>query len=489
MKIEKILLLTPPATTFRDFRDINPLPPMGLGYLAGVAERLGIEVKIIDCMVEGWEIETPIDEELVRVGLPYETIKKKIVDFDPDVVGVNCQFSRQYRIYNDVLALAKEAKPGCITMAGGAHSTVCTRDVIGNPACDFIVMGEAEVTFDELIRALNDGSDYRGIEGLGWKENGEIVLNPRKHWIEDLDSLPFPAYHLMNLEKYFGLTASHGLRHKKRFMPIITSRGCPAKCSFCTAKQVWGNKYRTRSVENVIEEMRLLRNEYGVEELMFEDDNVTANPVRAKKLFTRMIEEEFGFIWDTPNGVGVWSIDNECLDLMKKAGCININFPVESGSQRVLTDIIRKPLNLEKVRKLIEHCQEIELAYNMFLVVGMPGETVEEMWQSIKFAAKCGVYRPHISVATPYPGSDLFEICKERNLFTRPYTLDDLFIRAFLIETPEWNEQHLRKLYRDARVYLTFREIMDHPAHLLKYASKAIKAPKRILSFLSRDGF
>ena len=122
----------------------------------------------------------------------------------------------------------------------------------------------------------------------------------------DLDSIPFPAYHLMELDKYFGLDTSHGMRHRTRFSPIITSRGCPAKCTFCSANRVWGDNYRLRSVDNVIEEMRILKHEYNIEELMFEDDNVTANPERAKALFSRMIEEEFHFAWDTPNGVGIW---------------------------------------------------------------------------------------------------------------------------------------------------------------------------------------
>jgi magnesium-protoporphyrin IX monomethyl ester (oxidative) cyclase len=288
----------------------------------------------------------------------------------------------------------------------------------------------------------------------------------------------------MELERYFGLVASHGMRHKKRFSPIITSRGCPAKCTFCSAYRVWGNRYRLRSVDNVIEEMRLLRDRYGVEELMFEDDNVTANPKRAKELFSRMIDEGFNFIWDTPNGVGVWSMDEEMLDLMKQSGCIKLNFPVESGSQHVLTDIIHKPLNLNKVVRLTTYCRKIGMDYGMFLVIGMPGEKLADMWTSIRFAAYCGCYSPHISVATPYPGTKLFEDCMHNGYFVHEFTLDDLFIRSFIIKTPEWNEHDLRRILLKAYIYLSIRNMMNNPGALLIRIIEKLRSPISILKYL-----
>lgn len=209
------------------------------------------------------------------------------------------------------------------------------------------------------------------------------------------------------------------MRHKKRFSPIITSRGCPAKCTFCSAYKVWGNRYRLRSVDNVIEEMRLLRDRYGVEELMFEDDNVTANPKRAKELFSRMIEEGFNFIWDTPNGVGVWSMDEEMLDLMKQSGCIKLNFPVESGSQYVLSNIIQKPLKLKKVVKLTEYCRKISLDYGMFLVIGMPGENLKICGNPSGLPRIAGVIRPTFQWQHPIPEPNFLRNAGRRDiLFT-----------------------------------------------------------------------
>lgn len=463
-RIRKVLLIVPPAhTTVNPYRDINPLPPLGLGYLASVIEREGIEVNILDCLVRGWNQEVPVSDNIIRVGLFDEQITDFINQFDPDLIGVNCQFSRQYKIHHHLFSLIKKIKPKCIVVAGGAHVTVCPQEVINDINCDFIITGEAELSFKNLVLAINKGGALGTIDGLGLKLNNKIHLNPKKEWIADLDSLPFPAYHLMELKRYFGLDSSHGSRHRERFCPVVTSRGCPAKCTFCSANKVWGENYRARSVKNVLEELKLLKNQYKIEELMFEDDNVTANLKRAKELFSGMIKEKLDFVWDTPNGVGVWSVDEDLLDLMKESGCLRLNFPVESGSQRVLKNIIKKPLNLARVKQLIRYCKKIKLDYCMFLVIGLPGETIKDIWASFKFAASCGVYNPLISVATPYPGTQLFEECRAKDLFEREFSLDDLFIRGFMIKTDIWNKYELQRALNRGIIYLKFMKLINHP--------------------------
>lgn len=463
MKIKKILFIAPPAITLKSGRDISPLPPMGLGYLAAVLRNMGIEVKILDCLIRGWDTETEVDDSFIKVGLREDEIEGEIREFNPDLLGVSCQFSRQYKTYHRIFTIAKKTKKECITVAGGAHVTVCPHEVLEDKGCDFTLSGEAEVSFKDLVLKLDQGLDISTVDGLGWKNDGKIYLNNKTQWINDLDSIPFPAYDIMELDRYFGLEATHGLRHKERFCPIITSRGCTARCTFCSALRVWGNKYRVRSVNNVLLEMKMLKEKYNIQELMFEDDNVTANATRAKELFSRMVKESFNFVWDTPNGVGVWGMDEEMVDLIKKSGCIKLNFPVESGSQRVLDTVIKKPLKLEKVKRLIKYCQKVKLDYGMFLIIGLPGETKEDIWQTFKFAASCKVFKPHFSVATPYPGTVLFEQCKNDGLFSREFSLDDLFIRSYLIKTKEWEGSDLKKILRKGSLYLMFSKLIYDP--------------------------
>lgn len=492
MPIKRVMLIIPPAYTAAERNEVNPLPPLGLGYLAATLTQRNIHVNILDCLLEGWEERVEVAPGKLRVGLTYPQIMDRIRSFNPDVVGLNCQFSRNHVIYHQLFSLVKKATPRCLVLAGGAHATVCPDDLLSHPDCDFILMGEAEESLGQLVETIDASrseEQLTQIDGLGYRVAGKpMVINPKVNWIKDLDSLPFPDYDTIGLEKYFGLAASHGLRHLSKFSPIITSRGCPAKCTFCTAHQVWGRKYRTRSVGNVIQEMRLLRDKYGVEELMFEDDNLTANAARAKSLFKEMIKEGFGFTWDTPNGVAAWTLDNETLELMKASGCININFPVESGSARVLKEVIKKPLKLGKIKNLCSHCREIDLAYGMFLVIGMPGETLKEIWQSIKFAADCQCYSPHISIATPYPGSELWQVCEKNNYWKSEFNLDDLFIRSFMIQTEEWKAEDLKKILFRAYLYLRWRLLIRHPISFIKWLYQVLFKKKNVFARLKTVG-
>jgi magnesium-protoporphyrin IX monomethyl ester (oxidative) cyclase len=484
-KIKRALLIAPPARTFPGARDVNPLPPIGLGLLAAVLERKGVEVKILDCLARGWNTEEEAPGGLVKVGLTYPEIKREIENFAPEMVGLNCQFSRQRAIYHETLAAVKSVSEDIVTVCGGAHTTVCPDEILADTNCDFIIIGEGEDSFVKLIDAVEKNSGFEAIDGFGMRgPGGKPAVRPKTTWVKDLDSIPFPAYHLMDLELYFGLPASHGDRHRVRFCPVMTSRGCPAKCVFCSAKCVWGNNFRVRSVDNVMEEMRLLKDKYGIEEIMFEDDNVTANPKRARELFQRMINEKLNFIWDTPNGVGVWTLTEDLIDLMKESGCVKLNFPVESGSQRVLDEIIKKPLDLEKVKKLTAHCHKIGLDCGMFLVSGLPGETIADVWKSYKFAADCKCYQPHISIATPYPGTELFEKCENEGLFSRPYNLDELFIKSFLIKTPEWDEKKLRGVFSMGLFYLQLRKLIDNPGQLFRMAKAVVTNPGSLIKHM-----
>ncbi|HDZ77335.1 MAG TPA: B12-binding domain-containing radical SAM protein [Candidatus Omnitrophica bacterium] len=275
MKIKKALLFVPPALTFQNNLDINPVPPLGLAYIGAVLEKMGLEVKIYDCLIEGWDNRREVKPGIVQIGVTPDEIRRQIVEFNPDIVGVNNLFSRQRKNAHSIYALAKEVNPNIITVAGGAHPTVMSDLVLQDKNVDFVVLGEGEVTVRNLVEHLEGKRSLDDVDGIAFRKNGEIKIAPKKTFIENLDEIPFPAWNLLNFTKYFGLKLSHGKRRHKAFAPIITSRGCPAGCSFCTAHHVWGRGYRCRSAENVIDEMRQLKNNYGIKELLCEDDNTT----------------------------------------------------------------------------------------------------------------------------------------------------------------------------------------------------------------------
>lgn len=480
-EIKKCLLFVPPAFTNKKSIDINPLPPLGLGYIASVLENMGIQVKIVDCLMEGWNNREDVGNDILKIGLPDATISNIISEFSPDIVGVNNQFSKQFKNAHRIYEIVKSVDESIITMAGGAHPTAIPELALQDPNLDFVVIGEGEIVVERLVNALcNNADDIKSIDGLGYKENGRTIINPKTTFIEDLDSIQFPARHLMNMELYFGLELSHGQRHHERFTPIITSRGCPAKCTFCTAYKVWGRKYRYRSPENVIEEMKELKSKYNIEELMIEDDNFTANPKRAEKICDMMIEERFNFKWDTPNGVAAFSLTNNLIQKMKDAGCYKINIAVESGNQNTLNNIIKKPLNLSKIGPIIDFCKKIDIGCGVYLIVGMPGDTLEAMWDNYKFARKIKVFDPFISVATPYPGSEIYNTCKEKGYLSDDFKFDDLYIRSFPITTEEWGPKELKHLMKKGYLYLKFYQAIDNPILFTKLAIN------KVLSDLSK---
>jgi len=488
-KIEKVLLFVPPAFTFKDRIDINPLPPLGLGYLGAVLENNGIEVKVVDCIVEGWHRRIEVEKNILRIGLPFEKIEEIIRSYSPDIVGVNSLFTVQRKNAGEIYKIAKKVDKNIISIAGGGHPTVMPELVLSDENVDYVVIGEGEDTIIDLIGVIEGEKNISDLDGVGYKENDKIKIILKTKFIRDLDEIPFPARHLLNMEKYIGLKDSHGTRRKERFSPIVTSRGCPARCSFCSAYRVWGRKYRTRSPENVISEMKQIKEKYGIEELMFEDDNLTMNPIRAERIFDLMIQEKLNFVWDTPNGVAVFALNERLIDKMKESGCYTLNLALESGSQYVLDNIIKKPVRLDKAKTLAKYAKSIGLNVGLYLIMGLPGETELQIAESFKLAKELEIYSPFISIATPYPGTELYEICKKNNYLKSDFSLDDLFIKSYSISTPAWDGEKLKRIVEKNCKVLTRDDYKKHPHKLFLNALRVLfrnplKFPQKVLNFL-----
>lgn len=479
--IKKIFLIQPPAFANPEKGDINPNVPLGIAYIAAVLEKKGYQVKMLDAFVEGWENEEYINDETIRVGLSFEEIEEIIADFSPDLVGVSNLFTMQRKNAHRICEIVKKINPRTIVLMGGAHPTVAPELVLENNNVDFVVIGEGEETLVELIKVIENKRSFGSLDGVAFRKNGKVVVLPKTKFIEDLDSIPFPARHLLPMETYFSILVTHGGIKKTPYASIVTSRGCPAKCTFCSAYKVWGRKYRVRSPENVIAEIRHLIDKYKIKELLFEDDNLTMNTRRAEEIFDRMIEEKFDLIWNTPNGVAAFSLNKRIIKKMKESGCYQLNFALESGNQYVLDNVIKKPLKLNKMLSLVNYAREIGLEVGAFFVVGMPGETKEQIRDSFRLAKKWKFYAPFISIATPYPGTEIYEICKEKGYLFKDYNLDNLVIFKHSFETPQWTAQELDDLIERERLILRLHFYIRHPVLLLKrFLSKLIYHPKEL---------
>jgi len=273
----KILLIQPPLKLFR-FEIPSVVPPLGLAYIAAVLEQEH-DVAILDAVVEGRQHSCG---DMVHLGLTFDEIYREIKKQSPDIVGIGCLFSSQYEAAMRIAEIAK--KHNTKVIIGGSHPSSQPEETMQDKNIDFIVLGEGEETSKQLINAIKNGKSLEKIDGIAYRKHGKIKVNPRKTWIKNLDSLPLPARHLLNMKKYFASKTSHGPELMRTpYTSMITSRGCPFNCVFCSIHTIWGRAWRPRKPEKVVDEIEFLINEYGIREVHFEDDNISLDRKRTPK--------------------------------------------------------------------------------------------------------------------------------------------------------------------------------------------------------------
>ncbi len=402
---KKVMLVEPGMVMPKDsIRRIGE--PLGLLYVGAFLEKSGYEVKILDSSAEGYYNITDIGDGYIRYGLNDDEIMKTIEDFMPDVLGVSSLFSARMSETLKICGLAK--KIGNITVVvGGLHPSLYPQEVLGDPNVDCVIMWEGEYRFARFL-----AGEY-ATEGIAYKNNGGIVINQSTSRITTLDDLPFPARHLVDMERYFDIAVPYAPFFKNnRVVQILSSRGCPGRCNFCSTVNYWGRRFRERSVDNIIREITFLKEKYNIGEVQFTDDNLTANPRRAKELFLRM--KELHLDWCTPHGLMISTVDENLLRAMGESGCYQISLAVESGSTRVLKEVIHKYVDLTKVIRLIDNAHEYGIGVHLMFLVGLPGERKEEVLQTLDFPFKTKADSVSFFIASPLPGSELYEMCLKR---------------------------------------------------------------------------
>jgi radical SAM superfamily enzyme YgiQ (UPF0313 family) len=442
-KMNRIMLVTPKYTIYKD--DVRRcVTPLGLAYLSAFLERYGYEVKIIDIANEGY-FNVKEDGNFVTYGLNDERIKHEILRFRPHVVGVSCIFSTQAENAKELMKFVKGVDEGIITFTGGAHPTFAVEEMLDSQHLDYIVMGEGELPTLQLLEALNNGEDVSKIGGVAYKETGKKVINNNLQYIDNVDELPLPARHLLNMELYFKINIPHNpYCPSKRVTQILTSRGCKSRCVFCSTTHFWGNRYRGRKAQNVIAEIRELKETYNIDEIQFTDDNLTLNKRRAIEVFEGI--KDLGLIWCAPNGIAVWTLDEELLVRMRESGCYQLSFAIESGNQEVLRKIVKKPIVLKKVKPLVKKAQDLGISVHAFAICGFPGEVIQEMYETYDFVEDCGFNSASFFAANPLLGSELMKICKKNGFLKGDLTCNDLLFKMGNISTPDFEAEQVQKL-------------------------------------------
>ncbi|MBW2535648.1 MAG: B12-binding domain-containing radical SAM protein, partial [Deltaproteobacteria bacterium] len=322
--VETVQLIFPPSSSVGHYEPMVTTP-MGLAYLGAVLRERGYRVWGLDALAEApYQVEQ-LGEGVVRYGLTPRQIVDRVRRRRPHVVGLSCLYSNQWPAVRAIAAGVKRLDPEILVVAGGAHPTALPERCLRDSELDLIVLGEGERTFPEALRRIAAGRPLDDLGGVAWREGDDVRVNQGGELIEDLDSLPLPAHDLFPPERYFELALPMGYTlRSRRSLPVITSRGCPMRCTFCASTRFWGKRLRARSPEAVLAELEWLVSRYGVEDVKFQDDNLTARRGRARRLFEGMARARFRLGWSTPNGVAIWTLDDELLRLMKRAGCYEL---------------------------------------------------------------------------------------------------------------------------------------------------------------------
>lgn len=415
-------------------------PPLGLCYLSAYLKMKGLN----DIL--------GIDLNINSVG----DLKRLLTDNKNNIVGIYCAT----KTFDESIEIAKTAKKnGSIVIMGGPHPTLCPEEILQDKNVDFVVMGEGEISFYKLVTAISKNNSFKkidNIEGIGYKnDDGEIVVKYHKHFINNLDLLPFPDRELFKQYKY-----------PSEAITVIATRGCPYKCTNCKpALDLICGKYRTRSVENVIAEIKEeVIGKYNFNNVHFVDNDLTVNKKWLKEFCNKIIEEELKFSWGCQGGIK--TLDKDLMTLMKNAGCNNIGIGIESGSQRVLDEVILKKINLIDANNVIEWANEIGIGIHVWLMIGIPLETIEEMMETIKLASSLSVTSIGFSISTPWPKTGFYEICKNN---------------GFLI-TNKWGE------YNEKR-YCNIETDHFSPEDVEKYRQTIFEIFKNKKWFIDKDNF
>lgn len=477
----RVCLINPPRIQPKSWGKPNVFQPLAMAYVAAVLEKEH-KVRIIDAPTEGWKNLEEMDGTKYRVGLKNEEIAEKIKRWSPDVVGIEIPFSGWSKTAFEVAATVKSINKDIITVLDGQHPTARPENSLTNPSIDFVVIGEQEYTVLELVGALEKGTtDFQKIRGIAFEKNGVPVVTAPRPFIQDLDSLPFPARHLLPMETYFAAVRENPLRGEIRrsWTMMITSRGCPYNCIFCTGCIVWGKKWRGRSPENVVDEIEQVVNTYRVKQIDFYDDNLTLDEKRMEKICDLIVKRGLHIEWFTPSGVRADTLDETLLTKMKKSGCKKIRLAPESGVQRVVDQIIKKNLDLKKVEQAVVLAKKVGIKVGCFFVIGFIGETKEDIRKTISYAYKLrqlGAESFIFSIATPVYGTELYEQAKRGGFLRDCYSDEALAATEPLIETPEFTANELRELCMQANlVNPTFTR------HKLK---EAIRNPKKAIKVI-----
>ncbi|MGB6066929.1 MAG: cobalamin-dependent protein [Desulfomonilaceae bacterium] len=435
-----IVLINPPWVILRKqnvWRSVaSIMPPLGLAWLGAVLERHGHRVRILDAHAESMDIDA-IGRWIESEG-PFRVA---------GITATTPLIGNALRTAN----LIKEQSPNTTVVLGGVHPTVLPEEVLAVPSVDMVVRGEGENTFLEIV----EERPIESIAGISWRLNDQICHNPDRALIKDLDSLPFPAYHLLPMAKYY---PAAGAAKRLPAISVLVTRGCPGQCTFCY--KIFGKSLRSRSGRVVAEEIALLQSKYGIKEVCLYDDTFPAVRKEVRNFCQSLEDLRLDLTWSCFSRIDTFH--EETFRMMKNAGCHQVMFGVETCDPVVLSNI-KKKMDPEKVQWVVDTCKKLGLNVRLAFMLGNPGETEQSMEQSIRFAIRLAPHLVQFNIATPFPGTEMFRWADQNGyLLTRNW--DDYDLSGPVMELPSVSPAKVLEYYRKAhrKFYLRVGFALEH---------------------------
>ena len=455
---KKILFIIPNFHWIdEDVNALWDLIPWNLCQIASVIDDICADIKIIDSYKD---------------NLSEDELAKQIADYKPDIVGLTVLMDQYADVAPITTKIIKNISKNIITVLGGVYAMANPMRAMKDKNLDYVVIGEGEYVFKQLIGFYSGACDLPE-RGICFRKNGNGELENRGHseFIKNLDDLPKPAYHLIDFLSYCNKFNDRKNVDRVAAYPyarIVTSRGCPEKCSFCQVPSLQGSYFRARSPDHVCDEIEWLKKEYGIKAIQFDDDNLATNTKRAKALFRRMIERGLTLPW-VYSATAVFRLDTEMIDLMVESGCEYINVAIESGSERVTRDIVLKPLDYDHAKKMVAYAKKKGLFVAGNFIIGFPTETWEEIRKTINFAEEINVDYAKLFIAIPLRNTEMFDLAeKTDSIIMETYDADSMWSVGGLIKSKEWSADDLTIL----RAYEWDRINFSNPKKLEKIAKR-----------------
>lgn len=442
----KVLLINPPISMTEEKIPLFNSAPLGLGYIAAVLERNSIDVRIIDGYVKGFN---------------KKQLENELEAYSPDIVGISVVTPRAKQGL-EISRIVKEKKGDIYTVLGGPHITALSDDIISHTEVDVAVIGEGEFTMLDLANAVANNKDLHSVAGIKYKKDGKVIETKSRQLIRDLDQIPYPAFHLLPIGEYNPYPSNSKGRSGK-FANIITSRGCPHKCTYCDVQLTFGRGFRVHSPEHVIKEIEHLYHNYNVRNISFRDSIFNLKKERIKEICALIVRKGLDISWECNGRVNY--VDEELLRTMKAAGCWQIQYGVESGNQEILDKAARNT-TIQQIKDAFKLTKKAGLEVHGYFMVGLPGETKKTIKDTIKLAKSINPDLVGFTVAVPFPGSEFYEWATKNN-YLKIENWNSFVFNDAIVETPELSRQDIL----DAQKY-ALRSYYLRPKQIIKLLMK-----------------